>query len=106
MTGGRCRDGDLHTVCIRSASLLHTRKLRCWGQGPGPAGGICGMVHLRHAGAFLLRRAFTRTLSVTSNSVRGRGQLMPEPIELFRLAAVRPATLPSGEHPTIPLRAI
>src|SRR5947207_1966845 len=27
---GRCRAEDLHTVSIRSASLLHTRELRCW----------------------------------------------------------------------------
>ena len=31
------------------------------------------MVQLRHAGAFLLRRTFVRTLPVTSSSVRGVG---------------------------------
>ena len=40
----RCPE-DLHTICTRSASLLHTRELRCYAtKGQGSQGGIGGMV--------------------------------------------------------------
>jgi hypothetical protein len=32
------RQEDLHTICTRSASLLHTRELRCGVTGPGLGG--------------------------------------------------------------------
>jgi len=42
---------DLHIVCIRSASLLHVRELRCWvTRGQGPQGG-----NLRQGSAAICR---------------------------------------------------
>jgi hypothetical protein len=41
------QEEDLHVICTRSASLLHTRELRCWMAGPGPRSGIG---RLRHGG--------------------------------------------------------
>ena len=44
------RLADLHAICTRSASLLHTRELRCCDKGQGWQGGICavdGMARLR-----------------------------------------------------------
>ena len=39
--GGHPREEDLHTVCMRSASLLHTPELQCSvTRGQGPQGGI------------------------------------------------------------------
>ena len=29
------REEDLHTICMRSSSLLHTRELPCWDKGQG-----------------------------------------------------------------------
>jgi hypothetical protein len=40
----------LHTICIAPA---HAR-VAVLREGQGPQGGICGMVRLRHAGAFFL----------------------------------------------------
>jgi hypothetical protein len=67
----RCPE-DLHTIGTRSASLLHTRELRCYAtKGQGSQGGIGGMVWLRQAGAVLLTSKAVRTLPVTLSSVRG-----------------------------------
>ena len=67
----RCPE-DLHIICTRSASLLHTRELRCCDKGPRLAGGaLGGMVWLRQAGAILLTSKAVRTLPVTLSSVRG-----------------------------------
>jgi truncated hemoglobin YjbI/pimeloyl-ACP methyl ester carboxylesterase len=66
----RCPE-DLHTICTRSASLLHARELRCYvTKGEARGGGIGGMVWLRQAGAILLTSKAVRTLPVTLSSVR------------------------------------
>ena len=39
----RWRLADLHAICTRSASLLHTRELLCCDKGQGWQGGICGV---------------------------------------------------------------
>jgi len=62
--GSPCR---LHTFGIAPA---YPRVAVLGDKGPGPQGGICSMVQLRHGGAFLLRRAFVRTLPVTSSASR------------------------------------
>jgi hypothetical protein len=68
---GHPREEDLHTVCIRSASLLHTRELRCWvTRGQGPLGEIAAWFNCGMPGAFLPTRAFVQTLPVTLNGVR------------------------------------
>ena len=71
--GGHRGDGKLHTVSILSASPLHMRDMRGELEAKAAKVGVCSMVELRHGGAFLLRRAFVRTLPVSSSSVRGVG---------------------------------
>jgi hypothetical protein len=52
----------LHAFRIAPA---HTRVAVLGDKGQGPQGGICGMVQLRQAGAFLLTRTSVRPLPVT-----------------------------------------
>ena len=49
---------DLHAICTRPASLLHTRELRFYDKGHGSQGESAaagGVAWLRRAGAFLLK---------------------------------------------------
>ena len=57
---------DLHTICTRSASLLHTRELQCWvtrGQGPQGESAACQCLPSEST--------LVRTLPVTLRSARG-----------------------------------
>jgi hypothetical protein len=52
------RLADLHAICTRPASLLHTRELRFYDKGHGSQGESAaagGVAWLRQAGAFLLK---------------------------------------------------
>jgi hypothetical protein len=69
---------DLHAICTRSVSLLHTRELRCVTRAKARRG-IGGLAGPRRAGAIRLRSKSVGTLSVALAGVRewlrlGRGQ--------------------------------
>src|SRR5205085_2766618 len=65
---GRCRAEDLHTVCIRSASLLRIRELRCW---------VAGAKARR--GEVVMRRRIGLLVSLVALLALGGGMLAATP---------------------------